>query len=51
MIRDKVKARGTRGIQSLGRTFRIWDDSGDRSLDYSEASKAFKELRIGLEDN
>ena len=49
MIRNKIKGRGTRGIQQLGRLFRIWDDSGDRLLQFEEASKAFTELRIGLE--
>lgn len=49
-IKDKCKSRGCRGIQSMGRTFRIWDDSGDGRLDHEEALKAFKELRIGLTD-
>lgn len=35
---------------ALGRTFRIYDDSGDRSLDIKEAKKAADELRIGLND-
>lgn len=33
----------------LGRTFRIWDDSGDKLLQFDEAAKAFTELRIGIE--
>ncbi len=33
---------------SLGRAFRIFDDSGNKQLDIEEASKAFNELRIGL---
>lgn len=50
-IRDKVKARGTRGIQAIGRMFRIWDDNRNGQLSVEEAIKGFKELRIGLTED
>lgn len=49
-IRDKTKSRGVRGIQSIGRTFRIWDDDNSKTLSLDECLKAFKELRVGLTD-
>lgn len=43
-----MKARGTRGIMSLGRAFKIYDDNGDKTLQPDEARKALHELRVGL---
>lgn len=50
MIRNKMKSRGARGILGLGRLFKIYDDSGNFSLDIEECTKAFSELRLGLSD-
>jgi hypothetical protein len=39
-IRDKIKARGARGIIGLARVFKIMDDNNSRSLDLAEFKKA-----------
>jgi Ca2+-binding EF-hand superfamily protein len=49
-IRDRIKARGARGIMGLGRIFKIYDDNGDGHLDLEEAKKAFAELRLSVTD-
>lgn len=49
-IRDRVKARGTRGIQSIGRMFRVWDDNRNGSISCEEGKKGFTELRIDLSE-
>lgn len=35
----------------IGRAFRIWDDNRSGSLNVDEATKAFKELRLGLAES
>jgi len=49
-IREKIKSRGARGIMGIGRSFRIYDDNGDRHLDIDEMTKAINEMRLGLTD-
>ena len=39
-FREKLKARGSRGIVGLGRQFKIMDDNGSGSLDPYEFNKA-----------
>lgn len=39
-FREKLKARGSRGIIGLGRQFKIMDDNGSGSLDPYEFNKA-----------
>lgn len=50
-MRDKLAARGTRGIAALGRAFKIWDDDKSGYLDYKEMGKAVKDMRMGLDHN
>lgn len=50
IFRKKILSRGTRGIQSLGKLFRIIDDDGSRCISFSEFSKICKDLRIGFTD-
>ncbi len=47
-FRNKLKARGTRGIMSLRRCFMIADDDGSKSLSIYELDKVCKDYRIGL---
>ena len=47
-IREKIAARGARGIQGIGRKFKIADDNGNHSLDKAEFKKAMHDQRIGL---
>eukprot|EP01060_Flectonema_neradi_P003862 TRINITY_DN1251_c2_g1_i2.p1 TRINITY_DN1251_c2_g1~~TRINITY_DN1251_c2_g1_i2.p1 ORF type:complete len:344 (+),score=46.25 TRINITY_DN1251_c2_g1_i2:94-1125(+) len=52
-IRDKIKSRG-RGkltIKTIGRHFKIVDDSGDRTLEPEEFKKALTEYNIGISDH
>ena len=48
-LRDRLKARGARGIIGLGRAFRIMDDNRSRSLDYSEFTKAMHDYGTGFD--
>ena len=50
-IRDKIKARGARGIIGLGRVFRIMDDNGSRSLDRDEFRKAIRDYKLDVPDD
>ena len=45
-MRDRIKARGARGILNLGKSFRIMDDDGSGALDSQEFAKALKSYRI-----
>jgi len=49
VFRDKMLSRGTRTIVGLGRSFKIFDDNGDRTLDKHECAKAIHDLRCGLD--
>ncbi|KAL4465956.1 hypothetical protein ABPG74_004193 [Tetrahymena malaccensis] len=49
-FRKKLTSRGTRGILSLGRLYRIIDDDGNRSISFNEFSKVCKDLRVGLNE-
>ena len=48
-MRKKLAARGARGIQGLGRSFKIADDNGNKQLDPEEFAKAIHDFRVGLE--
>ena len=48
-VREKIRARGARGIVGLGRSFRIMDDDGSGCLDSQEFSKALRDYRISDE--
>lgn len=45
-LRDRMAARGARGIHGIGRAFKNWDDDGNKKLNRSEAAKALAELGI-----
>ena len=45
-MREKIKARGARGILNLGKSFKIMDDDGSGYLDNAEFTKAMKSYRI-----
>jgi Ca2+-binding EF-hand superfamily protein len=47
-FRTKLAARGNRGIQGLGRQFKIADDNNSKSLDIEEFKKCVHDFRIGL---
>ena len=50
-IREKMLTRGTRTIVGLGRTFKIFDDNGDKTLDRNEMLKAMTDLRLGFDQD
>ena len=47
-FREKIAARGTRGIMGIRRSFKIADDNGNKSIDYDEFSKLIRDYRINL---
>ena len=47
-VRARIAARGARGIQGIGRKFKIADDNGNHQLDKEEFKKAMHDFRIGL---
>lgn len=47
-IRDKIKARGARGIIGLARVFKIMDDNNSKSLDKYEFKKAIGDFQLGV---
>ena len=49
-MRKRIAARGARGIQGIGRKFKIADDNNSKSLDKEEFKKAMHDFRIGLSD-
>ncbi|EGR32539.1 hypothetical protein IMG5_078650 [Ichthyophthirius multifiliis] len=49
-FRAKLLARGTRGIQCLGRLFRNIDDDNSKSLSLREFQKCCKDLRMGFNE-
>ena len=50
-LRDKLSARGGRGIIGLARQFKIMDDDNSRELDQQEFSKALRDFRVELSPN
>jgi len=49
-MRKRIAARGARGIQGIGRKFKIADDNNSKSLDSEEFKKAMHDFRVGLSD-
>jgi len=45
-VRQRIRARGARGIIGIGRSFKIMDDDGSRSLNNAEFAKALRDYRI-----
>lgn len=50
LFRDRLKARGARGLIGLQRMFNMMDDDGSRSLSLYEFTKACRDYRIGISD-
>lgn len=44
MVRADLDARGSKTVRSIGRAFRIMDDSGDRKLDKQELYWGLKDM-------
>ena len=52
LFRDKIKARGARGIIGLQKLFKIMDDDGSKTISLPEFNKACRDFRVGIsEDN
>ena len=47
-IRERIAARGARGIAGIGKKFKIADDDRSGQLDKEEFKKAMHDFRIGL---
>ena len=50
LFKDKLKARGTRGMIGLQRLFKMMDDDGSMTLSMPEFGKACKDFKIGISD-
>ncbi len=48
LFRDRIKARGVRGIFGLQRIFKIMDDDESGCLSQYEFSKACRDFKIGI---
>ena len=49
-FREKISARGTRGIFGIRRSFMIADDNGSKTVDFSEFKKLMKDYRYDIND-
>lgn len=47
-LREKIAKRGSRGISSIGRKFKIADDNRSGNLDSEEFVKCLHDFRIGM---
>lgn len=45
-MRSRIKERGARGIIGIGRSFKIIDDDGSKSLSEDEFAKCLRDYRI-----
>ena len=50
LFRDRLKARGARGIIGLQRLFKIMDDDESRCLSLYEFTKACRDFKVGISD-
>lgn len=50
LFRDKIKARGTRGMVGLKRLFSIMDDDGTQTLSLPEFVKVTRDFRVGISE-
>ena len=48
-FREKMRARGARGILGLKRIFKIMDDDNSGTLDPNEFNKGLKDYRVTLD--
>jgi Ca2+-binding EF-hand superfamily protein len=51
LFRDKIKARGSRGIIGLQKLFAIMDDDNSKSISMPEFAKACRDFKIGISDD
>ncbi|OMJ76707.1 hypothetical protein SteCoe_23868 [Stentor coeruleus] len=49
-LREKLLARGARGIIGLARQFKIMDDNDSKTIDLTEFSKVIKDFRVDLSE-
>jgi len=49
-LRERLAKRGTRGISSISKKFKIADDNISGSLDVNEFKKAMHDFRIGMNE-
>ena len=49
-LRERLAKRGTRGISSIYKKFKIADDNGNGTLDKEEFKKAMHDFRIGMNE-
>ena len=50
-LRDRLSARGGRGIIGLARQFKIMDDDNSKELDLQEFTKAIRDFRVEVTGN
>ena len=49
-FKKEILSRGSGGLISLNRQFKIFDENNSKTLDYEEFARALKEYKINLED-
>lgn len=49
-FKEKLMARGARGLIGLSRQFKIMDDNNNKTLEFSEFAKALKDFRVDSND-
>ena len=49
-FREKLLSRGARGLIGLARSFKIMDDNDNKSLEWSEFSKALRDYRLDMDE-
>jgi Ca2+-binding EF-hand superfamily protein len=49
-FRERLLARGARGLIGLARSFKIMDDNDSKTLELSEFIKALRDFRVDLDD-
>ncbi len=50
-FRDRLKARGGKGMIGLQRQFKIFDDNNSKTLEFTEFLKACKDFKVDLNNN
>ena len=50
-MKNKMSARGTRGIMSIRRTFMIADDDNSKTVNYKEFKKFYHDYRLGFNED
>ena len=50
-FKKEILSRGSGGIISLNRQFRLFDENNSKTLDYNEFSQALKDYKITLDDD